>query len=124
MILPKRIVAESYILGGEVVTRFCGLIRTGDVRTRLAALDTTLGNIDWTGVAHQEGFDSASAHKESNVSLEERIQRERQIRSSGPGTHLVNGRGRVVARQEALTNGKARALVDYYTQVRSQNTGH
>ena len=51
-----KVVAESYILGGKVVTRFCGLIRIGDVGTRLAALDdTVLWNIDWTGVAHQQG---------------------------------------------------------------------
>ena len=108
-----------------MVTRFCGLIRIGDVGTRLAALDdTALWNIDWTGVAHQEGFDSASAHKESDVSLEERVQREIEIRSQRPGRHLVNGTGRVVSRHEAITNGKARALVDYYTRVRGQDAGH
>ena len=118
-----KVVAESYILGGKVVTRFCGLIRTGDVGTRLAALDTTLWNIDWTGVAHQEGFDSASAHRESDVSLEERVQRELEIRSQRPGRHLVNGTGRVVPKHKAVTNGQARALVDYYTRVRGQDAG-
>ena len=119
-----KVVAESYILEGKVVTRFCGLIRIGDVGTRLSALDdTALWNIDWTGIAHQEGFNSASAHKESDVSLEERVQREIEIRSQRFGRHLVNGTGRVVPKHEAVTNGQARALVDYYTRVRGQDAG-
>ena len=108
-----KVVVESYILRGKVVTHFCGLIWIGDVGARLGKYGTSLWNIDWTGVAHQEGLNSASAHRESDT-LEGRVQREWETRCRLPGTGpiVVNRIGRSVDRSQALLNGKARTLVE------------
>jgi len=117
-----KVAAESYVLGGKVVTWFCGLIRIGDVGKRLGKYDTSLWNIDFTAIAHQEGFNSASAHTKSDT-LEERMRREQEIRSSAPGTYpiVVNGTGRSVARSQAISNSKARALVEAHMQAWALN---
>ena len=119
-----KVVAESYILQGKVVTWFCGLIRIRDVGKRLDKDNPSLWNIDFTAVAHQKGFNSASAHVGSDM-LEERVRREQELRRSAPGCFpiVVNRIGRGVTRSQAVggSNGKARVLVEACRQAQALN---